>query len=464
MNPCNPFKFWLLITIFVPFFLVAQDTVSSSKLAEDSTAIARRKAYEATLKRFEKAHKMREKYPQRYADSISTVREERLHKRAQERIKEYVQRGVAALVEIDLTGARLKEVPDWIYNATDLEVLLLDNNQITRLPKELSNLKKLKRIYWRNNQLGDEKIKLPKLDGVEKIDLSGNGLSKLPGVHRLKNLKELILENNDFNKLPTWRGRRLKKLKELDISSNPLKLDKRWYGLLDHIEILKINKCELQGWDPAFYRMVGLRELQVQVNSIQVIPDGISNLSELSKLSFYKNNLSKIPIELFELNKLEVIDLYYNNLEKIPSQIGELERLKILYLSFNHLFDLPESIGDLSQLEELYIHHNRLSEIPASISQLGKLRVLHFQDNYIPSFPDSIGELNSLIDLDISDTEIKSIPSCLLKLQLKTFYWRNLEIDLNSHTNSKSRATLLSLQERGVNVVPPISKSVTSLD
>ena len=458
MNARNVFVFFLFITLLSPIFLFSQEIEEFVQKDQDSATLAKRKAYEEVLKRVEENRKRRERDPKRYADSIAAVYEERLYLRAKERLDGYAKDDIAALKEIDLTGARLTQIPAWVYKANNLEVLLLDNNQITELPNELKGLKKLKRIYWRNNALGSQKVKIPKLDSVEKIDLAGNQLSKLPKVKRLKNLEELVLEKNSFEKLPTWKGRRLKNLKELDISSNPIVLHKKWYGLLDHIEILKVNNCRLDSIHPSFYKIGGLKELQLQKNDLKRIPEGISDLINLTKLSFYQNNLLRLPDDLFELEKLEVIDLYYNNLEKIPSDISKLKELKILYLSFNQLYDLPASIGKLSELRELYIHHNRLSVIPPSISALKKLRVLHFQNNYLNTFPLSIIELKSLRDLDISDTDILSIPTELQELNMKTFYWRHLDIDVNDPKNAESLSTLLSLQEKGVNVVPPISR------
>ena len=460
-KPIN--KLFVCVVIILPTVLFSQE-VDKYEAEEDSASLARRRAYEATLRLIEENKKRRERDPQRYADSLAKLKEERLYLKAQKRLKEYTDGDITQLTEIDLTGARLREVPDWVCGATDLEVLLLDNNQISSLPKALNELKKLERIYWRNNTLSDRKVKIPRMDGILKLDLTGNRLSKLPKIHRFGKLEELVLEENSFQKIPTWRSRRLKRLKELDLSSNPIIIDKRWYGLLDHIEILKLNKCELETIHPSFYRMVSLKELQVQMNNLTGIPDGISDLSGLTKLSFYKNNLSSLPDDLFELEELEVIDLYYNEIEKVPSDIEKLKNLKILYLSFNKLYDLPSSIGELTKLRALYIHHNRLSFIPSNVSNLKKLSVLHFQNNYLNEFPLSILQLSSLRDLDISDTDIKSVPLDLRLLNLKTLYWRHLDIDVNDPKSADTLSTLLFLQDNGVNVVPPISKKVVSED
>lgn len=449
---------YLILCLF-SFVVIGQETSKSSNInPQDSLADLRRKEYEDRLK-FIKEMKLKwEKDPQGYADSVARVKEVRRFNKATARIEEYKNLpSLDNLTEIDLTGARLNEIPSWIYNAKNLEILVLDHNRIRILPESLKQLKYLRKIYLRYNDLGSHRIKIPKLNGIEKLDLTGNLLTHLPKVYRFDNLSELILEENSFDKIPTWRVRRLKNLKELDLSSNPIKVQKKWYGLLDQIEILKLNKCEIDNIHPSLYRMNGLKEIQIQVNVLRDIPAGISSLENLEKLSFYKNELSDLPADFFDLSKLRVVDFYYNEFERIPSEIGKLRQLEILYLSFNKLYDVPSEIERLSNLQELYIHHNRLSEIPESFSQLEKLRIFHFQNNYIPEFPSQILNLINLRDLDISNTDIRTIPAGISALKLKNFYWRNLDIDLNVSRNKHIGNTLLRLREQGTNVYPNVS-------
>ncbi len=448
----------LIVLLLISQDLFGQDiNANFDRTDQDSIAIARRREYEATLKRFKENERRRNADPQGYADSIARVKEQRRFNQASARIEEYRSKNLAEIKELDLTGARLKKVPEWIFEAEKLEILVLDYNEVSVLPKSLQDLKHLRRIYWRNNNLGSAKPRIPKLEKIEKLDLTGNALAKLPKVHRLKGLEELVLENNEFNGIPTWKGRRLKTLKEIDLSLNPIQIDKKWYGLLDHIEILKLNKCGINELHPSLYKMNGLTELQIQVNELDSIPGGISGLNGLTKLSFYKNKLDRLPDDFFELKNLVVVDLYYNNFEKIPENIGELTNLEILYLSFNKLYDIPETIASLSNLQQLYVHHNRLSEIPSGIAELQNLRIFHFQNNYLPTFPSSILQMKGLRDLDISNTDIRSIPSGITELGLKTFYWRNLDINLNASDNLESREALMKLAENGTNVVPKVS-------
>ncbi|WP_424961762.1 leucine-rich repeat domain-containing protein [Ekhidna sp.] len=430
---------------------------------QDSAAVARA-AYEKRLKQVEAFRKGMEKDPKRFMDSLNTIRNEKLRVEALQRIEAYKSNpDLATLKEIDLSNAQLTDFPRFVFEARNAEVLILDGNSFSELPKELSQLAILNRIYWRNNNL-DSKARIPRLEGIEKLDLSNNSLKRLPKVHRLEGLKELVLEDNHFTKIPVWRGRRLRNLEELDLSKNPLILGRRWYWLLNDIQILKLNKCEISEVHPSLYKMKGLEELQLQVNKLNTIPEGISRLEHLAKLSLYKNSIDSLPSDFFKLKRLEVIDLYYNKLNIIPSEISGLEGLKILYLSFNEIYDLPAEVGDLEQLRELYIHHNRISELPKNLANLGRLKVLHFQNNYIPYFPTQILDMESLVDLDISDTDITHIPNEIANMNLETFFWRHLEIDLNDEDQAETKEALIKLQQNGANVVPSLNLATTSFD
>ena len=431
---------------------------------QDSAVVARRAAYEKRLKQVEAFRKGMAKDPKRFMDSLNAIRNEKLRVEALERIEAYRSNSeLASLKEIDLSNAQLSDFPEFVFEAKSVEVLILDGNKLRALPAELAQLDKLKRIYWRNNDL-DSNAKIPRLEGIEKLDLSGNDLKKLPKVHRIKGVKELVLEKNSFEKIPLWRIWRLKDLHELEISQNPMTLNRRWYWLLKNLKILKINKSNLTTIHPSFYKMKGLEELQLQVNKLNTIPEGISRLEHLTKLSFYKNSIDRLPSDLFELKNLEVIDLYYNEMDIVPSEISGLESLKILYLSFNKIYDLPEEIGELEQLKELYIHHNRISELPKSLANLDKLKVFHFQNNYIPYFPTQILDMTSLVDLDISDTDITHIPDGIANLNLETFFWRHLEIDLSDADQVETKEALVKLQRNGANVVPSLNLPATSFD
>lgn len=401
--------------------------------------------------------KMMRQDPKAARDSLAKVYLANQKKSSKKRIKGYrANPAIEELLEIDLSNGDFNQIPSFVFDAKNLEILILNNNEITKLPKELAALQKLDRIYWERNELNKKKIKLPKLPQVTKLDLSGNGLMKLPKLKRFSGLKELILQKNDFENMPIRRLRKQRMIREVDLSENPMILDKRKYGKLDWLPVLKLNKCELDSVHPSFYQLVGLEELQLQINKLESLPEGISNFSKMTKLSFYKNRLKTLPSDFYKMKNLEVIDLYYNQLEVIPPEIGNMESLNILYLSFNKVYSLSEEIGKLQKLEQLYLHHNRFSELPLTLRNLSSLKTLHVNNNYLVEFPSQVLKLPNLEDLDISNTDISSIPKEMESMNLSEFFYRELDINYNNITNSHIQPMILRMQEKGVTANPRI--------
>lgn len=87
---------------------------------------------------------------------------------------------------------------DRLVNLVDLE---LSNNQLTRLPKGIERLKKLKSLRVSDNNIDDSTTGvLQKLTQLENLDLGNNKLTQLPpGIEKLKNLQYLRLEGNNID-------------------------------------------------------------------------------------------------------------------------------------------------------------------------------------------------------------------------------------------------------------------------
>lgn len=368
---------------------------------------------------------------------------------------------IDTLREMDLSHAGLEEVPELVYGAMNLEVLILDYNRIKKLPKELGELPHLKRIYWRANALDKLFwIRISKMDHLEKLDISNNLLRRLPsGIKKLKGLKELVLNQNFFGEIPIARLSRAESVEDVAFNkSHQMRIQAGNYGKLKSIKVLKVNNSKLESVDPSLYNMPALNELQLQENELSVIPAGISKLHGLTKLSFYKNKIRELPKDLFEMN-LKVIDLYYNELEVVPEAIAKLKKLEILYLAHNKIYSLPESIGELTNLDQFYIHHNRLSVLPHSISKLSGLKTARVNDNYLSEFPAQFLQMAGLKDLDVSNNQLTTLDPKLEQLpNLHLLSYHENPIDFEASTNQYISPMIIRMLERGVVCVPRIYK------
>ena len=122
----------------------------------------------------------------------------------------------------DISNPGIYQLPAGIGNLTELRILTLNDNDLTRLPEELFNAKKLVKLEVKNNNL----LVLPKglkaLKRLQELDLRNNELVELPSqVGHLKSLVKLQLWGNELSKIPEEIGY-LSSLRELYLTNNHL--------------------------------------------------------------------------------------------------------------------------------------------------------------------------------------------------------------------------------------------------
>lgn len=152
----------------------------------------------------------------------------------------------------------LKQFPKEIISlANSLEVLDLSDNQLTELPDSISQLKRLKIIFFeRNHFVAFPKI-LKELPLLSMIGFKSNQIQTVPENAFPPMLKWLILTNNKIKKIPKSIG-----------------------------DCILLQKCTIAG------------------NLIEELPSVMANCVNLELLRISANKLNAIPAWLFELPKL----------------------------------------------------------------------------------------------------------------------------------------------------------------
>jgi Leucine-rich repeat (LRR) protein len=177
------------------------------------------------------------------------------------------------IIELNLSGNKLKELPEWIDKCVNLQRLYCSHNQLALLPESLPN--SLQILYCRNNQL----TSLPE-------SLSTN-------------LQELYCSNNQLTSLPESLPNTLQKL---DCSNNQL------ISLPERLPTT-------------------LQKLYCGNNQLTSLPESFPN--SLQILDCWNNQLISLPISI--LNCRFLIAIYYDNneIENIhPAIIRFLNRIK----------------------------------------------------------------------------------------------------------------------------------------
>jgi Leucine-rich repeat (LRR) protein len=310
--------------------------------------------------------------------------------------------------KLSLVNFSKKKLPNALWNCPEVEEIELINTRIEKLPRQLNKLSKLHSIELYNNK-PSRRLRLAKNENVTFLKIRSDQPQKVPlNYKKFKALDSLDLSRNFLTEFPVIDHN--KQLKQLVLSDNNLTLKNLKLKPNNNLQCLYLRRNKIEVLPVAIGNLTALKKLSFNYNEIREIKNGIERLQNLEELSFYQNKLTSIPKSFYELKNLKVIDLYYNQIEKIEDDISNLRNLEILYAANNRIFSLSDKIGDLINLKELYLHHNRISYFPNSLSRLISLRVLRFNDNYFATFPDPILSLTNLENLDISRNQLQSIP------------------------------------------------------
>lgn len=103
---------------------------------------------------------------------------------------------------LDLSYQNLSKLPADAFNQ-DIYMLILDNNNLTKLPNNIASLSNLKVLSIRNNNLQELNQLIIMCEKLEELYLSGNpNLTELPPLSELKNLKIIDVTDTGIHNVP----------------------------------------------------------------------------------------------------------------------------------------------------------------------------------------------------------------------------------------------------------------------
>lgn len=159
------------------------------------------------------------------------------------------------ITSLNLSRKDLKDIPNEIFECTNLRKLNLSNNSISRIPLEISSLRKL-----------------------EVLNLTGNKLTQLHGgLFRLIKLKRLILANNNIKSIPKQMEKLIK------------------------LEVLMIQNNKINNITPDHLSQK-IRKLNISNNNITDI-SWIKNFTNLKQIWIGGNQISKTDLNVLLTNK-----------------------------------------------------------------------------------------------------------------------------------------------------------------
>lgn len=127
-----------------------------------------------------------------------------------------------------------------------------------------------------------------------------------------------------------------------------------------HVGTLDLSNVGLTTASDAFLRAFPrLESLMLNGNDLGALPDAVTGLERLTRLSAHHNELSDAPLlqrQLRALPQLQQVDLETNHLDSFD--VAGLDRLQVLNLNYNRLSDWPAGVLEAPALTTLGLRSN----------------------------------------------------------------------------------------------------------
>lgn len=417
------------------------------------------------------------------------------------------------LREFNANQSHIRDIPDWIYEFTELrrlelagmvdealserigalsalEVLDVSNSALQSIPDNLSTLSCLRELNIANRNLSSTGIQLAGLRNLRVLNLSLIQLKELPKeIRSMQYIENLILSNTGLEDLPEWLDElrslrvlglaynkfgeipggvfRLTQLRSLDLSGNRL-IRRLEIGAatppLEDLEYLSLANCSVtQIPSELVTAMPALERLDLDGNELTEFPLAIFEWKHIREAKLSKNHISDLPPD-FNFGSLEVVDLSNNEIAALPETMEGPELLKI-DISGNRIQSLPDGLFKLHGLITLNLRSNAIREIPGSICDLQNLESLTLAGNSLTSLPDELSCLTNLSELSLGSNKIQEIPASianLYSLQSLEFAYNEV-VDLPPELGNLVRLTQLIMSNNQISVLPLSLANLDSL-
>ncbi|KFW04574.1 Protein LAP2, partial [Eurypyga helias] len=247
-----------------------------------------------------------------------------------------------------------------------------------------------------------------------------------------------------------------KVLTVVEASVNPISKLPDGFSQLLNLTQLYLNDAFLEFLPANFGRLTKLQILELRENQLKILPKTMSRLTQLERLDLGSNEFTEVPEVLEQLSGLKEFWMDGNRLTVIPGFIGTLKQLTYLDVSKNNIEVVEEGISGCESLQDLLLSSNALQQLPESIGSLKKVTTLKIDENQLIYLPDSIGGLISVEELDCSFNEIETLPSSVGQLSnIRTFAAdHNFLTQLPSEIGNWKHATVLFLHSNKLEFLP----------
>lgn len=143
-------------------------------------------------------------------------------------------------------SAGLSEFPIEVFELADsLELLVLSNNCMSKLPDEFGRLKKLKVVFFNNNEFEAFPAVLTECLELSMVSFKGNRIRQVGAGALSPAIRWLILTDNQLQALPADVGR-LSKLQKLMLAGNQLQALPEEMAACQNLELIRLSANRLK--------------------------------------------------------------------------------------------------------------------------------------------------------------------------------------------------------------------------
>ncbi|XP_060697209.1 volume-regulated anion channel subunit LRRC8D-like [Hemiscyllium ocellatum] len=227
----------------------------------------------------------------------------------------------------------LSKIPSTIIDVALHLLKLCIHNDKTKI-SSLSILKKmvnLTQIELHNCELDKIPTATYALSNLQVLDLKGNNLTKIEDVSNLQYLQKLSCLKFWFNMIKTIPAtiNLIKELEYLYLNNNHIEVLPKVLFMIDKLRYLDLHSNNISVLPSDVGNLKNLYNLDLGNNKIETLPDQLFKCNKLMTLKLSNNLISSISGKISKLSQLSQLELQGNYMEKLPVEIGQCPMLKL---------------------------------------------------------------------------------------------------------------------------------------
>eukprot|EP00058_Branchiostoma_floridae_P013784 XP_002599272.1 hypothetical protein BRAFLDRAFT_64379 [Branchiostoma floridae] len=220
---------------------------------------------------------------------------------------------LVCLERLTLNNNGLNDIIDEVFLLENLRCLDLSDNSLTQLSAAVSNLRELRELHLNKLDLTYLIEDIGWLPKLEVLSVAYNKLTEIPGsISQLKKLKVLILTGNHFDHFPD-EVCAVTSLETMSISSqvgeSKICFIQDSIGRLRNMKELYLENNTISTLPETIREMKELEVLSCFSNRLEQLPDSLCTLKNLRVLLLQHNRLSKLPDNLDQLLEMNLKEL-----------------------------------------------------------------------------------------------------------------------------------------------------------